>query len=157
MGATTAASTTVLAAPFVRTAHAAGRLSIGFWDHWVPGANDATRALVEQWAEKYPAGAPPQADAWTLEGFLKAANARHKAGVPFGIGLGRRRIPSIPPARCLRTASTAAGGRKPMRAMPGTERAGDERGLARSERRSSGARGRALIVRRRGVGCERGA
>jgi hypothetical protein len=189
----------MLAAPFVRTAHAAGRLSIGFWDHWVPGANDATRELVEQWAEKekvdvqidyitsqgdkllltiseedqaksghdiiamatwqpalrapnlepvddimadlvkqngavnatveylgkingrwvavpatvgsqmkgpvsrldlmkqhagidiramYPAGGPPQADAWTLEAFLKAAEACHKAGVPFGIGLG---------------------------------------------------------------------
>jgi hypothetical protein len=52
MAATTAASATMLAAPFVRTEHAVGRLSIGFWDHWVPGANDATRALVEQWAEK---------------------------------------------------------------------------------------------------------
>jgi spermidine/putrescine-binding protein len=52
MAATTAASATMLAAPFVRTAHAAGRLSIGFWDHWVPGANDATRALVEQWVER---------------------------------------------------------------------------------------------------------
>ena len=72
MAATTAASATMLAAPFVRTAHAAGRLSIGFWDHWVPGANDTTRALVEQWAEKYPAGAPPQADAWTLEGPSRA-------------------------------------------------------------------------------------
>ena len=199
MASTTAASATMLAAPFVRTAHAAGRLSIGFWDHWVPGANDTTRALVEQWAEKekvdvqidyitsqgdkllltiseedqaksghdiiamatwqpalrapnlepvddtmadlvqqhgavnatveylgkingrwvavpatvgsqmkgpvsrldlmkqhagidmramYPAGARPQADAWTLDAFLKAAEACHKAGVPFGIGLG---------------------------------------------------------------------
>lgn len=35
----------------VRTAHAAGKLSIGFWDHWVPGANDVMRKLVAQWAE----------------------------------------------------------------------------------------------------------
>ena len=42
----------MIAAPFVRTAHAAGKLSIGFWDHWVPGANKASEALVEEWAAK---------------------------------------------------------------------------------------------------------
>ena len=26
-------------------AQAGGKLSIGFWDHWVPGANDATEEL----------------------------------------------------------------------------------------------------------------
>ncbi|HYS49608.1 MAG TPA: extracellular solute-binding protein, partial [Xanthobacteraceae bacterium] len=36
----------------------------------------------------YPAGAPPKADAWTLDALLKAAEACHKAGSPFGIGLG---------------------------------------------------------------------
>ena len=36
----------------------------------------------------YPAGAPPKADAWTLDAFLEAAKACHKAGFPFGIGLG---------------------------------------------------------------------
>src|SRR5215813_6658206 len=36
----------------------------------------------------YPAGAPPKADAWTLDAFLKAAEACHKGGYPFGIGLG---------------------------------------------------------------------
>ena len=36
----------------------------------------------------YPAGSPPKADAWTLEAFLKAAEACQKAGFPFGIGLG---------------------------------------------------------------------
>src|SRR4029453_3564949 len=36
----------------------------------------------------YPAGAPPKADNWTLDTFLKAAEACHKAGFPFGIGLG---------------------------------------------------------------------
>ena len=30
----------------------------------------------------------PKADDWTLETFLKAAEACHKAGKPFGIGLG---------------------------------------------------------------------
>jgi hypothetical protein len=36
----------------------------------------------------YPAGAAPKADAWTLDAFLKAAEACHKGGKPFGIGLG---------------------------------------------------------------------
>jgi len=185
--------------PYVRGSHAAGKLSIGFWDHWVPGANDTSRALVEEWAAKekvdaqidyitsqgnkllltiaaeaqarsghdilatvtwlphananslepvddvmellikqngpvnptveylgkadghwlavpatsgsqmkgpcsridlmkqyagidvqamYPVGAPPKADQWTYDTFLKAAEACHKAGYPFGIGLG---------------------------------------------------------------------
>src|SRR6185503_12329695 len=189
----------LVAAPFVRGAYAAGKLSVGFWDHWVPGANDTTQALIKQWAEKekvevqidfittqankllltgaaeaqaktghdilahtsflparyseqlvpvndlmteliktngnvngtveylgklggkwlaipatvgsqikgpcsridymkqyagidvqemYPAGAPPKADNWTLDTFLKAAEACHKAGKPFGIGVG---------------------------------------------------------------------
>ena len=193
------ATTALIAAPYVRGAHAAGRLSIGFWDHWVPGGNNASKALVEEWAAKekvdvtidyipsqgmknlitiaaesqarsghdifafpswqphghaeslepvndimdelikqngavnetvkylgfsngkwlvvpatvgsqikgpcsridlfknyagidlqamYPAGAPPKADGWTLETFLQAAQACHKGGYPFGIGLG---------------------------------------------------------------------
>jgi ABC-type glycerol-3-phosphate transport system substrate-binding protein len=197
--ATTAASTAVMAMPHVRGAYAAGKLSMGFWDHWVPGANSATTALVNEWAEKekvevqidyipsqgnkllititaegqarsghdilsfpswqpadharslepvddimaqlikengavtpiveylakpdghwlavpstvgsqikgpcsridlmkqhagidvqalYPAGAPPKADSWTLDTLLKAAEACHKAGFAFGIGLG---------------------------------------------------------------------
>ena len=36
----------------------------------------------------YPAGEPPKAENWTLEVFLKAAEACHKAGCAFGIGLG---------------------------------------------------------------------
>jgi ABC-type glycerol-3-phosphate transport system substrate-binding protein len=197
--ATTAASTVVLAAPHVSHAQAGGKLSIGFWDHWVPDANKATEALIRAWAEKekvdvqidfitsqgdkllltvaaeaqaksghdilamntwlphehakllepvddvvkpliekygatnktveylgradgkwlavpatigsqmkgpasrldlmkqhagldmkamYPVGAAPKADDWNLDNFLKAAEACHKAGVPFGIGLG---------------------------------------------------------------------
>ncbi|MSO77830.1 MAG: extracellular solute-binding protein [Alphaproteobacteria bacterium] len=196
---TALASTALIAAPYVRGANAAGKLSIGFWDHWVPGANDATKQLATEWAAKekvdiqidhitsqanklrltasaeaqagaghdilhfgswwvnemadklepvddvmaaliklngavnptvrylgqkdgkwmavpattgsqikgpcsridlmkqhagidvqamYPAGGPPKADNWTLETFLKAAEACHKGGHPFGIGLG---------------------------------------------------------------------
>jgi ABC-type glycerol-3-phosphate transport system substrate-binding protein len=197
---TAAASTAFVAAPFVRGAYAAGKLSVGIWDHWVPGANAATETLIKEWAEKekvdlqldfitsqgnkllltaaaeaqarsghdilasgncwhpaqyselllpvndlmdqlikdngkvnatveyldkidgkwlavpatvgsqikgpcsridylkqyagidiqamYPVGAPPKADDWTLDTFLKAAEACHKGGHPFGIGLG---------------------------------------------------------------------
>jgi ABC-type glycerol-3-phosphate transport system substrate-binding protein len=38
--------------------------------------------------EMYPAGSPPKADNWTMDTFLKAAEACHKGGFPFGIGLG---------------------------------------------------------------------
>ena len=197
--ATTAASTAALAMPHVSHSQAAGKLSIGFWDHWVPGANSATKSLTEEWGAKnkvevsidyipsqgnknlitiaaesqarsghdilamptwqpadqarnlepvddvmaeliklngavngtveylardkgkwvavpatvgsqikgpctrfdlmkqhagidvqamYPAGSAPKADAWNMDMFLKAAEACHKAGVPFGIGLG---------------------------------------------------------------------
>jgi ABC-type glycerol-3-phosphate transport system substrate-binding protein len=196
---TAAMSTAFVAAPFVRGAYAAGKLSLGFWDHWVPNANNATETLIKEWAEKekvevvidfitgqgnklllttaaeaqaksghdilamntflparysdqlvpvndlmeplikengavnatveylgridgkwlavpatvgsqikgpcsridylkeyagidiqamYPAGAPPKADNWTLDTFLKAADACNKGGHPFGIGLG---------------------------------------------------------------------
>jgi ABC-type glycerol-3-phosphate transport system substrate-binding protein len=199
VAATALTSAAMITAPYVRGAHAAGKLSIGFWDHWVPGANKASTDLVNEWAAKekvevtidyipsqgnklllttqaeaqaksghdiiamstwlphslaesiepvtdiveavikqngevngtvkylgvadgkwlgvpacvgsqikgpcsridlmkkhagidvqamYPAGEAPKADAWTTDAFLKAAEACHKAGVPFGIGLG---------------------------------------------------------------------
>jgi ABC-type glycerol-3-phosphate transport system substrate-binding protein len=193
------ATTALIAAPYVRGAHAAGKLAIGFWDHWVPGANNATKTMCEEWGAKekveisidyitsqgnknlltiaaeaqarsghdifafptwepqaharnlepvddimaeivkangpvnptveylarlngkwlavpatvgsqikgpcsridlmkklagidvqamYPAGSAPKAEAWTLDAMLKAAEACHKGGHPFGIGLG---------------------------------------------------------------------
>ncbi|HEX2940548.1 MAG TPA: extracellular solute-binding protein [Rhodopila sp.] len=36
----------------IRTAGAAGSLTVGFWDHWVPGANDVMKKQVNAWAEK---------------------------------------------------------------------------------------------------------
>jgi ABC-type glycerol-3-phosphate transport system substrate-binding protein len=48
----TALATSTLAVPFVRGAHAAGSLSVGFWDHWVPGANKPLQQLCQQWADK---------------------------------------------------------------------------------------------------------
>jgi ABC-type glycerol-3-phosphate transport system substrate-binding protein len=199
VAATALTSAALVTAPYVRGAHAAGKLTIGFWDHWVPGANKASTDLVNEWAAKekvevtidyipsqgnklllttqaeaqaksghdiialstwlphahaenlepvndvveplikqngdvngtvkylgvangkwlgvpacvgsqikgpcsridlmkkhagidvqamYPAGEAPKADAWTTDAFLKAAEACHKGGNPFGIGLG---------------------------------------------------------------------
>ena len=48
----TAASTIALAVPFVRGANAAGKLSCGFWDHWVPSANEPMRKICQDWADK---------------------------------------------------------------------------------------------------------
>ena len=42
----------LVAAPFVRSANAAGTLTIGLWDHWVPGANDVQSAIIKEWADK---------------------------------------------------------------------------------------------------------
>src|SRR5215475_6216973 len=47
----TAAGATI-AAPFVRGAHAAGKLSFGVWDHWVPGAAETLKKICAEWGEK---------------------------------------------------------------------------------------------------------
>jgi ABC-type glycerol-3-phosphate transport system substrate-binding protein len=52
LAASAAASAAAVAAPYVRTSHAAGTLSIGFWDHWVPGANAVLTKLSNDWAAK---------------------------------------------------------------------------------------------------------
>src|SRR5256885_16097831 len=52
VAATALSSAALITAPYVRGAHAAGKLSIGFWDHWVPGANKASTDIVNAWAEK---------------------------------------------------------------------------------------------------------
>ena len=37
--ASSAATAAAISAPYVSTAYAAGKLSLGMWDHWVPGGN----------------------------------------------------------------------------------------------------------------------
>ena len=49
---TAAASAAVGFGPYLRTSHAAGKLDVGFWDHWVPGANDVLTKLCNEWAAK---------------------------------------------------------------------------------------------------------
>src|SRR6516165_11113961 len=41
-----------LSRPFVHGVYAAGKLSCGFWDHWVPGANEPLAKLCRDWAER---------------------------------------------------------------------------------------------------------
>ena len=48
----TAAAATALPLVHIRTAAAAGKVSIGFWDHWVPAGNAAMKKQVDAWAAK---------------------------------------------------------------------------------------------------------
>src|ERR1051325_10747521 len=52
VASTAALSSARVAAPFVRGAYAAGKLAVGLWDHWVPGANAGAEAVAKAWAEK---------------------------------------------------------------------------------------------------------
>src|SRR5215216_7763334 len=52
VAATALSSAALITAPYIRGAHAAGKLAIGFWDHWVPGANKTSEQLTREWAEK---------------------------------------------------------------------------------------------------------
>src|SRR6185312_2456972 len=45
-------SVAAVAAPYVRTSYAAGTLTLGCWDHWVPGANNTLTALCNEWGAK---------------------------------------------------------------------------------------------------------
>jgi ABC-type glycerol-3-phosphate transport system substrate-binding protein len=47
-----ATAATALPLVHIRTAGAAGKLSIGFWDHWVPTGNDVMRKQVQAFADK---------------------------------------------------------------------------------------------------------
>ncbi len=49
---TAALASTMLTTPFVHGVYAAGKLSCGFWDHWVPTANAPLEQLCREWAEK---------------------------------------------------------------------------------------------------------
>src|SRR5206468_2035373 len=49
---TALAAAAQLGAPFVRHASAAGKLTLGVWDHWVPGANNTLTRLCNEWGQK---------------------------------------------------------------------------------------------------------
>ncbi len=46
------ATTAAIAAPYMRTSYSAGRLALGCWDHWVPGANDTLTKICNEWGEQ---------------------------------------------------------------------------------------------------------
>jgi ABC-type glycerol-3-phosphate transport system substrate-binding protein len=66
----------------VRAAGAAGKVSIGFWDHWVPAGNDAMKKQVAAWSDKTKVDV--QADFITSVGnknlMTQAAEAQAKTG-----------------------------------------------------------------------------
>ena len=45
-------ASSAIAAPFVHDSYAAGTLTLGTVDHWVPGANNALTALCNEWSAK---------------------------------------------------------------------------------------------------------
>src|SRR5258708_17436015 len=45
------ATTAAIAAPYMRTSYSAGRLALGCWDHWVPGANDTLTKICSEGGE----------------------------------------------------------------------------------------------------------
>jgi hypothetical protein len=45
-------SAAAIAAPYVSGAYAAGTITMGCWDHWVPGANKTLDKLCKEWGEK---------------------------------------------------------------------------------------------------------
>ncbi len=42
----------VLGAPYVKNARSAGKLKLGLWDHWVPGANAVLEQILTRWGER---------------------------------------------------------------------------------------------------------
>ena len=43
-------SVAAIAAPYVKGTYAAGTVSIGAWDHWIPDANGALTSLCNEWS-----------------------------------------------------------------------------------------------------------
>lgn len=52
LATTAAASAAAVAMPHVSHSQAAGKLAVGFWDHWVPGANSVTEQATREWGAK---------------------------------------------------------------------------------------------------------
>jgi ABC-type glycerol-3-phosphate transport system substrate-binding protein len=76
------AAATTLPLVHIRTAGAAGKLNVAFWDHWVPAGNDAMRKLLAAWSEQ--SKVEVQADFLTAIGnkidITMAAEAQAKTG-----------------------------------------------------------------------------
>ncbi len=66
----------------IRTAGAAGKVTIGFWDHWVPAGNDVMQKQVNAWADKNKVEV--QADFITTNGFKLVLTAAAEAQAGTG-------------------------------------------------------------------------
>ena len=79
------AAATALPLVHIRTAGAAGKLNVGFWDHWVPNGTEAMRKQVMAWADKNKVEVQP--DFITSQGnkllLTAAAEAQSKTGHDF--------------------------------------------------------------------------
>jgi hypothetical protein len=71
-----------LAALYIKSARSAGTLSLGMWDHWVPGANDVLAQMCRDWGQQN--GTEITLDFITSIGFKNqvtaAAEARARTG-----------------------------------------------------------------------------
>ncbi len=78
----TGAAAATLPLVHIRTAGAAGSVSVGFWDHWVPAGNDVMKKQVAAFADKTKVNV--QADFITSNGFKNlvtlAAEAQARTG-----------------------------------------------------------------------------
>src|SRR5271157_2348147 len=63
----------------IRTAGAAGKLAVGFWDHWVPQANPVMQKQVNDWGEKNKVEVTQDYTSASLQ-MTGAAEAQAKAG-----------------------------------------------------------------------------
>ena len=77
-----AAASATLPLVHIRSAGAAGKLSMAFWDHWVPLGNQAMRKLIQEWSDK--SKVEVQADFLTANGgkinLTMAAEAQARTG-----------------------------------------------------------------------------
>ncbi len=80
-----AAAAATIAAPHIRTAGAAGRVTFAAWDHWVPGANDNMTKLCQEWGRRN--NVEVQIDYITSVGFkgIVTAAAEAQAGAGHDI------------------------------------------------------------------------
>jgi ABC-type glycerol-3-phosphate transport system substrate-binding protein len=126
------AATTTLAAPFARGAFAAGHISVGFWDHWVPGADDALTKLCHEWAAKEKVDITidyitSQADKLNL---TQAAEAQAKPGhdmltfLAWAAAAQTDNLEPVAPSRANRSVRRSTGPPPSSRASRGREAAG---------------------------------
>ena len=75
-----AATASALPLVHIRSAGAAGKLNIGLWDHWVPGANDVMQKQVNAWADRNKVDVTVDFITSSGKKILITAAAEHQAG-----------------------------------------------------------------------------